>query len=139
MKSITVNADTLKLDEVTGFVMEELEKVDCPAEMQTQIDMVIDEVFSNIAHYAYGDAPGSITVQFDYIPEKECVVLAFCDSGVPFNPLTNEDPDTSLSSMERKVGGLGIYLVKKMMDEVSYERLEGQNMLTVEKIIKSEH
>ncbi len=133
MKEITLSATTDNIDRVTDFVNEQLEAADCPIKVQMQIDVAIDEIFSNIASYAYESNAGSATVQVSIEEESQTVILTFVDQGIPYNPLTNEDPDVTQSAEERKVGGLGIFLVKKIMDEVTYEYRDQENRLTLKK------
>lgn len=133
MCEMTLDATVSNLDAVTAFVDEELEKLDCPMKAQMQIDVAIDELFSNIAYYAYSPGTGEATIQFDY--SDGFVILTFIDSGIPFDPTKKIDPDTTLSLEERKIGGLGIYLVKKSMDSVEYRFENGQNVLTIKKKI----
>ena len=98
-----------------------------------QLDVAIDEILSNIAFYAYGDGEGDMTVKADKINGGKTVRLTFMDHGVYFDPLKKEDPDITLSAEERKIGGLGIFMVKKSMDQVSYERRDDTNILVIEK------
>ena len=133
MKELTVDAKLESLRQIKDFVKEELEALDCPAETQMQLQIVIDEVFGNIAHYAYPEEAGSATVRFEAEQEPRTVMLTFLDSGIPFDPLKAEAPDTSLKARERKIGGLGIFMVRKLTDEVRYEYKRGQNVLSVRK------
>ena len=135
MKELSVPATVDSIVTVTGFVNEQLEALDCPLKAQAQIDIAIDEIFSNIAHYAYGQEMGEALVRFDTAQEPLTAVITFIDEGIPFDPLTSGDPDTGLSADEREAGGLGIFMVKKCMDHVLYERRDGKNMLTIKKII----
>ena len=135
MKELTLTAAVDKLPEVTAFIDEQLEALDCSMKAQAQIDMVIDELFSNIAYYAYAPNTGDATVRFDFDEPTRTAVITFIDSGVPYNPLEKEDPDIKLSAQEREVGGLGIFLVKKTMDEIRYERRDGFNILSIYKKI----
>lgn len=112
---------------------EELDLHDCPVKLQLQIDIAIDEIITKIASYAYGSGSGDFTVEADVQEEPRLIRLRFSDSGIPFDPLQKADPDTSLSAEDRQIGGLGIYLVKKTMDEVRYEYSDNQNILTVVK------
>jgi anti-sigma regulatory factor (Ser/Thr protein kinase) len=137
-KSITVDATIANVETVTDFVNAELEALDCPMKAQMQIDVAIDELFGNIAHYAYKDhesgKPGMANVEVSSSKdEPPQVVITFTDCGIPYNPLENEDPDVTLSAEERKIGGLGIFLVKKTMDDISYEYKDGKNILTIKK------
>jgi anti-sigma regulatory factor (Ser/Thr protein kinase) len=100
---------------------------------QMQIDIAIDELFSNIAHYAYNSEIGQATVRVEAIKDPLAVTITFIDNGVPYDPLANADPDTTLSAEEREIGGLGIYMVKKSMDDVTYEYRDGKNILKIQK------
>lgn len=135
-QEITVEAVVENLEKVTAFVDECLESAGCPMRLQMQMDIAVDELFSNIAYYAYQPGTGMATVQVEVKEEPACVVITFLDRGIPYDPLSREEPDTSLSAEERKVGGLGIYMVKKSMDQVSYRYSEGQNILEIRKDIK---
>ena len=135
MKELTIAATTENIGVVTDFVNEQLESFDCPIKAQMQIDIAIDELFGNIAHYAYNPEVGDATVRVEVKDEPLAVVITFIDKGVPYDPLKKSDPDTSLSAEEREIGGLGIYMVKKSMDEISYEYKDGQNILTILKNI----
>lgn len=136
MKELTIAATVENIETVTDFVNEQLESLDCPMKAQMQIDIAIDELFGNIAHYAYNPEIGQATVRVEVVEEPLSVVITFIDNGVPYDPLTNEDPDTTLSAEERGIGGLGIYMVKKSMDEITYEYKDGQNILTIKKSLK---
>lgn len=133
MKELTMNATIDNIQAVTDFVDEQLEALDCPMKAQMQIDIAIDELFSNIAYYAYNPDVGPATVRVEVQQEPLAVVISFIDHGVPYDPLTKKDPDTTLSAEERDIGGLGIYMVKKSMDAVTYEYKNGQNILTIKK------
>lgn len=133
MKELTINATIENIPAVTDFVDEQLEALDCPLKVQMQIDIAIDELFSNIAHYAYNPDVGPATVRVELQQEPLAVVVTFIDNGVPYDPLAQEDPDITLSAEEREIGGLGIYMVKKSMDAVNYEYRDGQNILTIKK------
>lgn len=130
---LTVEAVDENLEKVTAFVDEGLEEVGCPPKVQMKINIAIDEIFSNIAHYAYCPETGMVTVQVEILKEPLTACITFIDRGIPYNPLSEPDPDISLSASDRQIGGLGIYLVRKSMDEVSYEYREGKNILTIKK------
>ena len=136
MKELTVDAAVENIEVVTDFVNEQLEALHCPVKAQTQIAIAIDELFGNIAHYAYGPDGGEATVRFEAEQEPLTAVITFIDRGKPFDPLQKEDPDTTLSVKERKIGGLGIFLVKKTMDGMAYQYRDGQNMLTIRKKLR---
>ena len=135
MRELTVDAIIENIEKVTDFVNEELEKLDCPMKAQIQIDVAIDELFGNIAHYAYNPNVGTATIRMEVVQDPMAVVLTFIDHGIPYDPLAKEDPDIKLSAEERKIGGLGIYMVKKSMDEITYEYKDGQNILRIKKNI----
>ncbi len=133
MKEITLNAATENLDAVLDFVNAELQAKDFPMKACMQIAIAVEEIFVNIAHYAYAGDVGKATVKCGISgvpPEAEIV---FADSGIPYNPLLKTDPDTTLSAEERDIGGLGILMVKKSMDSVEYNYENGQNILTIKK------
>lgn len=133
MKELTVDAVVENIPIVTDFVNEQLMPYDCSIKIQAQIDIAIDELFGNIAHYAYDPDVGSATVRVELVKEPLTVVITFIDHGVPYNPLKQDEPDTTLLAEERKIGGLGIYMVKKSMDDIFYEYKDGQNILTIRK------
>lgn len=135
MKELTVEATVENIRTVTNFVDEQLEAIGCPLKVQTQIDIAIDELFGNIAHYAYDLEVGSATVCVEVGGEPMAVRITFIDNGMPYDPLERDDPDITLSAQERDIGGLGIYMVKKSMDSVSYEYKDGQNILRILKNI----
>ncbi len=135
MRELTVKAVVENIQTVTEFVDEQLEMLDCPMRAQMQIDVAIDELFSNIAYYAYHPEVGVATVRVEVVEEPLAVIITFIDNGAPYDPLASADPDISLSADERQIGGLGIYMVKKSMDEISYEYQKGQNILRIKKHI----
>ena len=131
MKELTVEAVLENVDTVTDFVDARLEELDCSMKVMAQINVAVDELFSNIARYAYHPETGSATVRVEVTEDPLEVVITFMDQGVPYDPLKREDPDVTLSADERKIGGLGIFLVKKTMDDVKYEYRDGQNILKI--------
>ena len=137
MKELTIAATVENIGTVTAFVDEQLEALDCPMKAQMQIDIAIDELFGNIAHYAYDPEVGNATVRVEFVGDPLSVVITFIDGGVPYDPLAAADPDTSLSAEERGVGGLGIFMVKKSMDEITYRYEGGKNILSIRKKIGS--
>ena len=136
MKEITIAATVENIDVVTDFVNEQLESCDCPMKAQMQIDIAIDELFSNIAHYAYNPETGDATVRVEVVEDPMAVVITFIDKGIPYDPLKKADPNTALSAEEREIGGLGIFMVKKSMDDITYEYKDGQNILKIKKNLK---
>ena len=132
-KELTLDATDENLQKVLAFVDEELHAVGCSEKTQMQIDVAVEELFVNIAHYAYTPEVGSASIWVKTEPEPKCISVTFIDRGIPYNPLDKPDPDVTLSAEERKIGGLGIYMVKKSMDKVLYEHRDGQNVLTIVK------
>jgi anti-sigma regulatory factor (Ser/Thr protein kinase) len=135
MNELTIDATVENIGIVTDFVDEQLEQYNCPIKAQMQINIAIDELFGNIAHYAYDPNVGPATVKVEVIDEPMAVIITFIDSGVPYDPLAKADPDITLSAEERDFGGLGIYMVKKSMDDITYEYKEGKNILRIKKNI----
>ena len=135
MKEMTVPALVENIEQVTDFVNGQLEEIGCPMKAQMQIDIAIDELFGNIAHYAYNPETGPATVRVEVTNSPISVIITFIDHGIPYDPLKNEDPDITLSAEDREIGGLGIFMVKKTMDEITYEYKEGQNILRIRKDI----
>lgn len=133
MKEITVDAVMEELTKVTAFVDQKLKEAGCSVRTQTQVDIAVDEIFSNIVRYAYGTGGGKAAVCVDAETEPRTITLTFTDRGVPYNPLEQEEPDISLSAEEREPGGLGIFMVKNLMDEVGYRYENGHNVLCLKK------
>lgn len=121
------------LDTVLRFVDERLEEAGCPIKAQMQIDLAVEEIFVNISDYAYKPGKGNTTVRVEVKEDPIVATITFIDQGIPYDPLAKEDPDVTLSAEERKIGGLGIFLVKKAMDDVIYEYKGGRNILTLKK------
>jgi anti-sigma regulatory factor (Ser/Thr protein kinase) len=136
MDKLDILAKTENLDTVIDFVNEHLEGVECPMKIQMQIDVAVEEIFVNIANYAYGTGEGPATVRINVDNQNKIVDITFIDNGVPYDPLAKEDPDITLSAQERQIGGLGIFMVKKSMDDVTYEYRDGHNILTLKKGLK---
>ncbi len=135
MKELTVKASLANIPVVTEFIDGLLEALDCPMKAQMQIDVAIDELFSNIARYAYPGSQGEATVGFVFDEAERVCSIVFTDSGLPFNPLEQQEPDVSLPADERQIGGLGIFLVRKTMNSIEYRRENGRNILTIRKKI----
>ena len=133
MKELIVEAKKENLQEVQTFIDEQLEEVDCPMSAQISINIAVEELFVNIASYAYEHGEGVAVVQVSVHEEPLSVEITFIDNGKQYDPLAKADPDTTLSAKERKKGGLGIFMVKKSMDNVSYEYKDGKNILTIKK------
>ena len=135
MKELTIEAAVENIEVVTDFINRELEDLNCPVKVQTQIAIAIDELFGNIARYAHTPDIGKATVRFAVEENPLSVIITFIDHGVPFNPLEQAQPDIHASAEDRPIGGLGIFLVKKSMNMVEYAYKNGQNILTIKKTI----
>ncbi len=136
VKELTLEAKVANLQQVLDFVDENLTSMRCPMKIMMQIDVAVEEIFVNVASYAYTPNTGSVTIRMDLQEKPRAVVITFIDSGIPYNPLAKEDPDVSLSAEERSIGGLGIFMVKKTMDKMEYEYTDKQNILTMIKGIE---
>ena len=130
---LEIEAVEENLDEVLAFVQKHLESEDCPPKAAMQIDVAVEEIFVNIAKYAYAPDKGKATVRVEVSDEPVAVTITFVDHGIPYDPLAKEDPDVTLSAEERQIGGLGIFMVKQTMDDVSYEYKDGRNILRLKK------
>ena len=128
------DADIEKLSDVNKFINEYLKRVSCPNKACMHIETSVEEIFVNIAHYAYDRKGGKVIVNVDAKPDL--VTITFIDSGLPYNPLEKPDPDITLPADKRKIGGLGIYMTKKLMDDITYEYKNGNNVLTMKKNIR---
>ena len=121
------------LPRVQDFVGEHLEAANCPPKVVMQIGVAVEEIYVNVANYAYESGTGPVTVRVEILRDPATVQITFADSGIPYDPLKKPDPDITLSAAERQIGGLGIFITKKFMDDVSYEYKNGQNILTLKK------
>jgi len=135
MKEIRVPAQVEQLEVVNDFVAAELEMRDCSPKIQMQVALAVEEIFMNIANYAYNPEVGEATIRCCVGGEPLHIEITFLDDGKPYDPLAKEDPDITLSAEEREIGGLGVFLVKKLMDDVRYEYKDGSNILTVWKTL----
>ena len=133
MKELTLEATVANVETVTDFVNDELEAIGCPMKAMMQIDVAIDELFGNIARYAYHTGIGHATISIEVEKDPLAVVITFMDNGKPYDPLSHEDPDITLGVADRPIGGLGIFLVKKTMDAVTYAFENGRNILKIKK------
>ena len=135
MTNKTFPAKTESLNDVLGFVEETLESFECPMKIQMAICVAIEEVFVNVARYAYPDSEGDMTLHIGFDEQSRDVTFRMSDKGIPFDPLKKPDPDITLSAEEREIGGLGIFITKKTMDAVTYAYEKGENILTMIKKI----
>jgi len=130
---LDIEAATEKLPQVAAFVESRLEAIACPMKAQRQIEVAVEEIFVNIARYAYAPGTGRVTVRVETAGEPASVSITFIDRGVPYDPLAKNDPDVSLPAGKREIGGLGIFMTKKLMDDVAYVYKDGRNILTLKK------
>lgn len=128
-------ATTEALSDVLGFVDQMLDKYECPMKIQTASCVAIEEVFVNVARYAYKNGEGDVEFGMGFDKETRTVTFRMADEGVPFDPLKKPDPDITLSAEERDIGGLGIFITKKTMDTLEYVYENGKNILTMTKRI----
>ena len=135
MTNKTFPAKTEVLNDVLGYVEQMLESFDCPMKTQMAICVAIEEVFVNVAHYAYGDGQGDMCLGIGFEENSRTITFRMTDRGIPFDPLKKPDPDITLSAEDREIGGLGIFIAKKTMDSISYAYENGENTLTMTKKI----
>lgn len=133
MQSATVPASMEHLGQVMSLTEEILRQAGCGEDDERLIGISVEEIFTNIASYAYGEGEGQVTIEFEILGEEREVVVCFRDQGIPYNPLERKDPDLGLPIQQRPVGGLGIYMVKKFMDHVDYRYDSGSNVTTIRK------
>ena len=135
MKTIRVQAEVAQLEKINSFIGEELEKYGCSIKVQMQVELAVEEIFVNIASYAYHPEIGEAEIDVDAGGDPPTVTIRFLDHGTPFNPLERSDVDVTKAAESRDVGGLGIFLVKKNMDDVVYSYEDGTNVLTIRKTL----
>lgn len=128
MRELIVEAKIENLDKVQDFIESSI--TDCPPKIKRQLAISVDEIFNNIASYAYAQGEGRVTVR---ITVDDAVMIEFEDSGAEYDPLERDDPDISLGADERELGGLGIFMVKNLMDSMEYRREGNRNLLTIKK------
>ena len=135
MKELDIQAVRENLPQVLSFVEKSIEHTDCSLKEKTQLCVAVEEIFVNISSYAYDPEVGRTFIRVETTEYPITVKLIFIDNGHPYDPLAKEDPNLKIPLKERKKGGLGIFMVKKTMDDVSYEYKDGQNILTIRKNI----
>lgn len=134
---LDTEADNDNLPDVLAFIERHLEEIGCSPKIQMQIAVAAEEIFVNIANYAYNPGKGKATVRVEITEKPLTVAISFMDNGKPFDPTKKADPNVTLSAEEREIGGLGIFMTKKMMDDVRYEYVDGKNILTLKKEIQA--
>ena len=132
-KELVLEATVENLDVANAFIEEMLAPVECSLQKRFQLDLVVEEIFVNIANYAYGDGAGQVVLRVSLQQDPPKMKLVFMDEGVAYDPLAKDEPDVTLPMEERDIGGLGIFLVKKNVEDIHYERKDGKNILTIYK------
>lgn len=136
MNELDIMAVRENLPQVLEFVEDNIRNTECSDKIRTQLYIAVEEIFVNISSYAYDPEVGRTFIRVEIIDEPLTVKLCFIDNGQPYDPLAKPDPNLNIPLRERKKGGLGIFMVKKTMDDVSYEYKDGQNILTIRKNIE---
>ena len=135
MKTLTVKAKIYNLSRVLAFINKELDSARCSKKCIFQIDVAVEELFVNIANYAYAPGSGDVTIGITVSGDPAVAEITLLDSGVPYDPVAKSDPDVTLDAEKRTIGGLGIFMVKQSMDEMLYERRDDLNLTTIRKRI----
>ena len=136
-EELVIEAVVDNLDDVNLFVHKSIEQFEVSKRTLMQLDLVVEEIFVNIANYAYSPNTGLVKILLQTDIEPLSISLTFIDSGVPYNPLEKSDPDVDLSADDRQIGGLGIFLTKNLVDDMSYQFVDGQNILQLTKNLYS--
>lgn len=136
MSKIRVQAKLDNLDKVLGFVNKQLKSVRSDVKEGLQLELSIEEAYVNIVNYAYGSDGGDIEIRSKMDNNPLEITIQFIDSGIPYNPLKNEDPNISLNTEDKELGGLGILLIKNNVDQMEYEYNNGKNIFTIKKKLK---
>ncbi len=135
---LDVEANPDQMPKVLHFVEEQMRPLRFSVTERSLMKMSVEEIFMNVADYAYGNEEGRVQVIAEANAGENALELTFIDRGQPFDPLSKEDPDVTLPGKERKQGGLGIFLAKSQMDDMIYTYKEEKNMLYMKKIFKGE-
>jgi len=133
MEKRIFKADTKELDNLFEYSSQILKTLLFSSHDIIMINTALEEIFVNVAHYAYENHDDNAVVEVYLDNDQKKVVFIFRDSGTPFNPLEKEDPNITMNSQDREIGGLGIYMVKNIMDETTYEYINHHNVLTLVK------
>lgn len=138
MNELTVDATKNGMKIVLDVMESLLAEIGCPVRTQMEFSIAFEELFVNIVHYAYPEGHGNVEVEYEILKDadgNQKLIMELKDSGTAYNPLKKEDPDVTLTAKERKIGGLGIYMAKTMLDTIAYERRDDLNCLIIEKAI----
>ncbi|KZX10305.1 ATP-binding protein [Methanobrevibacter curvatus] len=138
MEKIVVPGKVEYLSQVQEFINSKLKYYELLPKFQMQLELVIEEIFINIVKYAHMEdsSENKIVIYSLFDEESSVLTIKFVDKGIPFNPLKEEDPDLNADIENRKIGGLGLFLVKKNTDELEYKYKKGKNILTFKKSLK---
>ena len=131
MDKIVLESKMENIKKVIEFVNSKIEKCNFKEKEKLEINIAIDELFGNIVKYAYGEEVGIVEVQVKVKENPLEVEITFIDSGTKYNPLEREEPNIEANLNERKIGGLGIFIARKLMDEIKYEYKDGKNVLSI--------
>ncbi|MGN0093066.1 MAG: ATP-binding protein [Methanobrevibacter sp.] len=134
MEEIIIKADKSNLESILSKIEKSLSNYEISIKSKLQLEIAIEEIFVNISNYAYGDGIGDVRIEYFIDENPLSINIRFIDEGFEFNPLEVSSPDTSLSAEDRDIGGLGLVLVRKNIDSISYEYKDNQNILTIKKL-----
>ena len=133
MKELVIEAKPENLDKVLSFVDQSMDEFGSSQKAKMQMDIAVEEIFINIANYAYRPETGYAFIHLETSDDPTTVTVTFKDTGMPYDPLAKPDPDITLSAEERQIGGLGIFMAKKSVDDIHYEYKNGENILSISK------
>ena len=133
MKELVIEAKPENLDKVLLFVDQSMDEFGSSPKAKMQMDIAVEEIFVNIANYAYRPETGYAFIRLETSDDPTTVTVTFKDTGMPYDPLAKPDPDITLSAEERQIGGLGIFMAKKSVDDIRYEYKNGENILSISK------
>jgi len=137
MDSLIIQAGMDNLEKMIRFIEERYSILVSNKKMISQMRLVTEEVLMNIIHYAYPGEKGNVEIDYEYDPDNLLLTISFIDEGISFNPLEVSDPKLNVEMENRKVGGLGIFLIKKLMDFAQYERQNNHNILKLQKRVNA--
>jgi len=130
METLQLPAASESLEAFRAFVGRQAAQAGVPASLMPKVDLVLEEILTNHAHYAYRERPGESELTC-YVPVVGLFCVQFVDRGPPFDPLQQPSPDLLGDVSSRPIGGLGLHLVRRMAKRIKYQRQDGQNILTV--------
>lgn len=122
-------ASDASFEDAMAFLEEQMDLAELPMKVSMQVSVAFEEMYVNVCHYAYPNEDGTVLVRI--VAEDGVLKITLDDTGLPYDPLKKEDPDITLSAEERNIGGLGIFIVRKTMDDMQYEYKDGHNILTI--------